>query len=128
MGLPSLSGIDRRHYGTALAPGFLTGSKAGLPAAAQTRFVPDPDRGTMHGEHHHDLAQEFPGLKQRIHELKLTSPEFNQLYAEYRELDKAIYRIEEEIETPSDSYTEDLKKKRVRLKDKLYAMLAAVRP
>jgi hypothetical protein len=128
MGLSSLSGNNRRHYGTALAPGFLTGSKVGLPAVAQTRFVPDPGRGTMHGEHHHDLAQEFPELKQRIHELKLTSQEFNQLYAEYRELDKAIYRIEEEIETPSDSYTEELKKKRVRLKDKLYAMLAAVRP
>ena len=80
----------------------------------------------MHGEHHHDLSLEFPELKQRIHDLKLTSPEFNQLYAEYQALDKAIYRIEEEIETPSDSYTEELKKKRVRLKDKLYAMLAAV--
>jgi uncharacterized protein YdcH (DUF465 family) len=79
----------------------------------------------MYGEHHHDLALEFPEFKQRIHALKLGSPEFNQLYAEYRELDKEIYRIEEEIETPSDSYTEELKKKRVRLKDKLYAMLAA---
>lgn len=81
----------------------------------------------MHGEHHHDLAQEFPELKERIHELKLTSPGFNELYAQYRALDKSIYRIEEEIETPSDSYTGELKKKRVRLKDKLYAMLAAVR-
>lgn len=80
----------------------------------------------MHGEHHHDLSLEFPELKQRIHDLKLTSPEFNQLYAEYQALDKSIYRIEEEIETPSDSYTEELKKKRVRLKDKLYAMLATV--
>ena len=78
----------------------------------------------MHGAHHYDLALEFPELKQRIHELKMTSPEFNQLYAEYRELDKEIYRIEEEIETPSDTYTEELKKKRVQLKDRLYAMLA----
>lgn len=80
----------------------------------------------MYGEHHHDLSLEFPELKQRIHDLKLTSPEFNQLYAEYQALDKAIYRIEEEIETPSDSYTEELKKKRVQLKDRLYAMLATV--
>ncbi len=79
----------------------------------------------MHGEHHHDLSLEFPELKQHIHDLKLTSPEFNELYAEYEALDKTIYRIEEEIETPSDTYTEELKKKRVRLKDRLYAMLAA---
>lgn len=79
----------------------------------------------MHGEHHHDLSLEFPELKQRVHDLKLTSPEFNELYAEYEALDKTIYRIEEEIETPSDAYTEELKKKRVHLKDRLYAMLAA---
>ncbi|MBI3779066.1 MAG: DUF465 domain-containing protein [Gammaproteobacteria bacterium] len=79
----------------------------------------------MHGEHHHDLSLEFPELKRRIHDLKLTSPEFNELYAEYEALDKTIYRIEEEIETPSDTYTEELKKKRVLLKDRLYALLAA---
>lgn len=77
----------------------------------------------MHTEHHHDLAHEFPEFKQRIHELKLTSPEFNQLYAEYQAVDKEIYRIEEEIETPSDDYTEELKRKRVHVKDRLYGML-----
>lgn len=82
----------------------------------------------MYGAHHHDLALEFPEFKRRIHALKLASPEFSQLYAEYQELDKEIYRIEEEIETPSDSYTEELKKKRVWLKDRLYAMLAAAGP
>lgn len=81
----------------------------------------------MHGEHHHDLVQEFPGLKQRVHELKLTSPEFNQLYAQYRELDKAIYRIEEEIETRRTAIPKN-SRKNVRIKDKLYALLAAVRP
>jgi uncharacterized protein YdcH (DUF465 family)/quercetin dioxygenase-like cupin family protein len=77
----------------------------------------------MHTEHHHDLAHEFPEFKQRIHELKLTSPEFKQLYDKYQTVDKKIYRIEDEIETPSDDYTEELKRKRVRLKDWLYGML-----
>lgn len=77
----------------------------------------------MDAEHHHDLAHEFPEFKQRIHELKLVSPEFRQLYDEYQALDKEIYRIEEEIETPSDDYAEELKRRRVRLKDRLYGIL-----
>lgn len=77
----------------------------------------------MDAEHHHDLTLEFPEFKQRIHELKLASPDFRHLYNEYQALDKEIYRIEEEIETPSDDYTEELKLKRVRLKDRLYGML-----
>lgn len=82
----------------------------------------------MDAEHHHDLAQEFPELRERIHELKLASPEFKQLYDEYQALDKEVYRIEEEIETPSDDYTEELKTRRVRLKDRLYGMLTGRLP
>lgn len=77
----------------------------------------------MYGEHHHDLGQEFPELKDRVHELKMTNPRFADLYAQYQEVDKEIYRIEQEIETPSDEYTETLKKRRVLLKDQLYELL-----
>ena len=76
----------------------------------------------MFGEHH-DIAHEFPEYKDRIHGLKMSNPEFAALYRQYQEIDKEIYRIEEQIETPSDTYTEELKKKRVLLKDRLYAML-----
>jgi uncharacterized protein YdcH (DUF465 family) len=77
----------------------------------------------MEIEHHRDLAHEFPELKERIHELKLASAEFRYLYKEYRALDKEIYRIEQDIETPSDAYTEELKLRRVRLKDHLHGLL-----
>jgi len=72
---------------------------------------------------HHSLLHEFPQLRDRIHELKTNSPKFADIYRQYDETDKEIYRIEEEIETPADKYTEDLKKRRVLLKDQLYAML-----
>ena len=72
---------------------------------------------------HHGLLHEFPQLRERIHELKISNTRFAGLYQQYDEVDKEIYRIEEEIETPSDKYTEDLKKRRVLLKDQLYAML-----
>ncbi len=72
---------------------------------------------------HHNLPDEFPEFRDRIHELKLRNPQFADLYRQYQDIDKEIYRIEEEIETPSDFYTEDLKKKRVLLKDQLYDLL-----
>jgi uncharacterized protein YdcH (DUF465 family)/quercetin dioxygenase-like cupin family protein len=73
--------------------------------------------------HHRNLAQEFPELKARIRELKLESPAFRSLYAEYQAVDNEVYRIEQGIETPSDDYTEELKRRRVLLKDRLYGML-----
>jgi uncharacterized protein YdcH (DUF465 family) len=76
----------------------------------------------MLGEHHH-LLNEFPELKDRIHELKVSDEHFARLYEEYNNLDDEILRIEEGVETPSDEYTEKLKMRRVELKDKLYAML-----
>lgn len=74
-------------------------------------------------EHHRDLAHEFPELKARIHALKLESAEFRRLYREYQSLDNAIHRIEQEIETPSDAFTEALKFRRVWLKDHLHGLL-----
>ncbi|HDP89544.1 MAG TPA: DUF465 domain-containing protein [Thioalkalivibrio sp.] len=74
-------------------------------------------------EQHRDLAREFPELKQRIVDLKATSVEFRHLYAQYQEADNEIHRIEREIETPSDEYTEQLKHRRAHLKDRLYGML-----
>lgn len=76
----------------------------------------------MFGEHHR-LAEEFPEYRDRIHDLKDRDAEFAQLYDEYIRVDKEIYRIEEQIETPSDDYTEELKKKRVVIKDRLYEIL-----
>jgi uncharacterized protein YdcH (DUF465 family) len=76
----------------------------------------------MLGEHHH-LVQEFPEFKDKIHELKTSDPAFAALIDKYNSLDDEIYRIEEQIETPSDEYTESLKKQRLLLKDQLFHML-----
>ncbi len=77
----------------------------------------------MLGEHH-DLNHEFPQYKQRIHELKEQDAHFAKLCHEYEEADKEVYRIEEQIETPSDDYTEEVKKRRLLLKDQIFAMLS----
>lgn len=71
----------------------------------------------------HPLIAEFPGLRNKIHEMKMSDHHFAKLFTEYHEVDHELHRIEQEIETPSDTYTEELKKKRLNLKDQLYALL-----
>lgn len=70
-----------------------------------------------------DLAHEFPEYKERIQELKASSRHFVKLSEEYHALVKELHQIEVESETPSDEYVETLKKKRLRAKDKIAAML-----
>lgn len=72
---------------------------------------------------HHQIGVDFPQYRQAIHDLKMNNPEFAKLINHYDELDDEIYRIEAEIETPSDEYTESLKLKRVEVKDKLIELL-----
>lgn len=78
----------------------------------------------MFGEHH-DLVHELPEYRDKIHELKVSNAHFAKLFDEYHEVDHEVRRIEQEIETPSDEYTEELKKKRLNLKDELFGMLQA---
>ncbi len=78
----------------------------------------------MFGEKH-DLIHELPEHKERIHQLKISDEHFAKLFDEYHELDHEILRMEEGIETPSDDVLEELKKKRLYLKDQLFSMIMA---
>ena len=71
----------------------------------------------------HDLIHEFPEYKDKIHELKTTNEHFAKLFKEYHEIEHEVRRIEEGIETTSDDYLEEQKKKRLYLKDQLFEML-----
>jgi len=71
----------------------------------------------------HDLVHEFPEYKDRIHALKTGNAHFAKLFEEYHEVNREVLRIEQDIEPVSDEYAEGMKKKRLLLKDQLYAML-----
>ena len=71
----------------------------------------------------HDLIHELPEHKERIHQLKMSNKHFAKLYDEYNELDQQILRMEEGFETPSDDVLEEVKKKRLYLKDKLVGLI-----
>ena len=71
----------------------------------------------------HDLIHEFPEHKETIHVLKTTNNHFARLFKEYHTIDKEVHRIEENVETPSDSYTNERKSNRLKLKDELHQLI-----
>lgn len=71
----------------------------------------------------HDLVHELPEYRERIQKLRMEDTHFEKLHHEYNELDQKILKMEEGYETPSDDYLEELKKKRLHMKDQLLAMI-----
>ena len=69
---------------------------------------------------HHPLVKEFPQYRETIHRLKVGDPEFRTLFDEYHELDRRIYRIDQETEAVDDARAAQLKRRRMFLKDLLY--------
>jgi len=76
----------------------------------------------MFGERH-DLQHEFPEHVELIHQLLGSDPTFAALYKEYDNLDAEILDLEQRGEPVTDEVAEEMKYKRVQLKDKLYAIL-----
>ena len=71
----------------------------------------------------HDLHHEFPEHYDRIHELKMNNNHFARLFEEYHSINREVNRIEDGVENQTDEYLENLKKKRLLHKDKLYGMI-----
>lgn len=71
----------------------------------------------------HDLLHEFPEHRDRILELQKQSNRFRKLSEEYHETDHDIHRIEEGETPTTDEHLNELRMKRVHLKDNLYKML-----
>ena len=74
----------------------------------------------------HDLVHEFPEHRDAIHKLKMDNRHFAKLFDEYHEVDHEIHRIENGTENTSDEYLEKRKKIRLKLKDRLFAMIQLV--
>ena len=70
---------------------------------------------------HHPFVAEFPGHSETIRSLKLADGRFCAMFEEYHTLDDKICRIEEDVEYANDQQIDELKFKRAKLKDALYA-------
>ncbi len=73
----------------------------------------------------HELADEFPDLVDKMHALKVENSHFAKLFDEYHEVNRAIHRAETEIEPTDDAHMEEMRKRRMVLKDEIYGMLNA---
>lgn len=71
----------------------------------------------------HSLINEFPKMRERIHQLKISDNHFAKLFSEYDAVEHEVHRIEAGAEAASDERLEGLKKTRLSLKDALFAML-----
>ena len=70
-----------------------------------------------------ELLETFPEMKDAIHSLKMTDGHFKRLFDEYETVAKELHRALEGAGSISDEHAEELKKKRLSLKDELYNML-----
>jgi hypothetical protein len=71
----------------------------------------------------HHLLNEFPQYADRIETLWQHDPQFAQHADHYQTLNKQIHGLEMTGVPVSDHYFEDLKKRRVQLKDQIYSLL-----
>ena len=71
----------------------------------------------------HELAAEFPELADKIHDLKQKDPHFARLTDEYHEINRDVHRAEENLEPTDDLNAQDMRKKRMALKDQIWAIL-----
>lgn len=76
----------------------------------------------MHIEHH-ELHREFPEYVDLMNVLRTSDSYFCQLFNEYHNLTDQVEHLEEDDVPVYDFTIEEMKKKRARLKDKMYKML-----
>ncbi|WP_427969137.1 YdcH family protein [Altererythrobacter sp.] len=75
----------------------------------------------------HELHDEFPQDEALLRRLKQENPHFRKLSDRYHEVNRAVHRIETEVEPASDEHAEELKKQRLSLVDEISGLLAKAR-
>ncbi|MGL1921205.1 MAG: DUF465 domain-containing protein [Hyphomicrobiales bacterium] len=71
----------------------------------------------------HELSEEFPEFTEKMHQLKLDDNHFVKLADEYHELNREVHRLEIGEQHLSHFEEEQLRKKRMLLKDEIFTYL-----
>jgi uncharacterized protein YdcH (DUF465 family) len=71
----------------------------------------------------HDLAHEFPEYLPKMRSLKGSDPHFASLFVQYDADNHTIARYEQGVGAITDEALEDLKKRRLKVKDEIYEIL-----
>ena len=72
---------------------------------------------------HQSFREEFAEFKDDIERLYAADEGFRSILNEYRELDEVIMKIEQNVSPAGDLETAELKRKRLTIKDQLFAKL-----
>ncbi len=73
----------------------------------------------------HELAEEFPDHVALISSLKASDPHFARICDDYHKVNREVHRAETDIQPTDDFTIQDLRKKRLALKDEVWHMLKA---
>jgi len=73
----------------------------------------------------HTLAEEFPDQMQALHDLKVSDVRFAQMLKDYDEVNDQIHRAETKIAPIDQTAENDLRKRRLHLKDAIARALSA---
>lgn len=73
----------------------------------------------------HELAEDFPGMEERIHALKTSNAHFARLMEEYHAVNGKVHLAETNVEPVDQSAETAMRKQRLALKDEIARMLAA---
>ena len=71
----------------------------------------------------HELAEDFPEFVDTLSRLRATNGHFSNLMDAYHEVNREVHRAETDIEPTSDAHLIEIRRKRMALKDEIYAML-----
>jgi hypothetical protein len=71
----------------------------------------------------HELSDDFPESADLIARLKQDNAHFARLAEEYHEINRQVHRAETDVEPTDDFNQQDLRKRRMALKDQIAAML-----
>ncbi len=75
----------------------------------------------------HDVDHEFPEFRQLIHEMRDRDDRLAQLLEQYETLNAQIVDIKKNKKPFEDFQFEEMKKRRLRLKDEIYFLLRGYR-
>jgi hypothetical protein len=71
----------------------------------------------------HSIVQEFPAFQDKIHELKMSDTHFRKMFNDYHDVDHQIHSIETGAQPTTDEHLNELRLKRVHLKDRIFSYL-----
>lgn len=73
----------------------------------------------------HELSEEFPDKVAEISALKQSDAHFSRLVDEYHAVNRDVHRAETNVEPTDDVHENELRRKRMVLKDEIWKMLVA---